>query len=613
VRTRTWRRGGRGAILAPPLLLTIGAVALGWVQNDFQLYRSTGWLIFGLLALSLDLVWGQVGIFSFGQTAFFGIAGYAYGAISINYFDRTGESTTAILGAVAIAAAVAAVLGYFVFYGRVSDVYLAIITLAFTLVLLTFFGSTADPKYHLGRAQLGGYNGMNGVLPLILGVPGWRAHLLTVRETYFFLVALAGGVSLLLVVLLALPFGRVLRAVRENELRTELLGYDTRRYKLLAFALGGAIAGLAGALFAGRGYFISPSVFTLTQAALVVIWVLVGGRGTLIGAFVGVVVVEYLSSELGRRTANTPLFLGGVLILFVLLIPNGLVPAARGLWTRLRERARPSAVRPVAPVSISPRPAEGNGALPATPPRVDAAGWVLETRDLSVSFGGLKALDGVSARFGGGLHCLIGPNGAGKSTFFNLLIGRYRPTAGRILYLGDDIARLDLHERARRGIGIKLQVPSIYGRLGVEENLWLAAYGRLRDAKRATARARAVLAEVGLLERAADLVAHLSHGEQQWLEIGMVLAAEPALILLDEPTAGMTGEETARTVDLVTALAARTTVVVVEHDMEFVRLLRAPVTVLHQGRVFKQGSLDELRRDASVLDIYLGRRVHAGD
>jgi branched-chain amino acid transport system permease protein len=236
---------------------------------------------------------------------------------------------------------------------------------------------------------------------------------------------------------------------------------------------------------------------------------------------------------------------------------------------------------------------------------------VLETRDLGISFGGVKAVDAVSARFGGGLHCLIGPNGAGKSTFFNLLVGRYRPTTGRILYLGHDIARLESHERARRGIGIKLQVPSVYGRLSVEENVWLAVYARLGHARRATARARTVLAEVDLLARAPDLAAHLSHGEQQWLEIGMVLAAEPAIVLLDEPTAGMTREETARTVELVTALAARTTVVIVEHDMEFVRQLRAPVTVLHQGRVFKQGSLDELRADEEVLDIYLGRAVHA--
>ncbi|HEY7035507.1 MAG TPA: ATP-binding cassette domain-containing protein [Thermomicrobiales bacterium] len=607
--TRSWR-GGRVRTLAPPVLFTAVAVALGWVQNDFQLYRSAGWLIFGLLALSLDLVWGQVGIFSFGQTAFFGIAGYAYGTISINSFDRTGESTTAILGAVAIAAVVAAVLGYFMFYGRVSDVYLAIITLAFTLVLLTFFGSTADPRYHVGSAQLGGYNGMNGVLPLILGIPTWRARFLTVQETYLFLALLAGGIYLLLVLLLGSPFGRVLHAVRENELRTELLGYDTRRYKLLAFALGGAIAGLAGALFAGRGYFISPSVFTLTQAALVVIWVLVGGRGTLLGAFLGVVVVEYLSGELGGRTANTPLFLGGILILFVLLIPNGLMSAASALWGRLRER-RDRTSLPAAAIAPAGRGATGGNGTALPPPALDGAGSVvLETRDLSVSFGGVKAVDGISVRFGGGMHCLIGPNGAGKSTFFNLLIGRYRPSGGRILYLGDDIARLERHERARRGIGIKLQVPSVYGRLGVEENLWLAAYARLRDAKRATVRAREVLAEVGLHSRAGDLAAHLSHGEQQWLEIGMVLAAEPRLILLDEPTAGMTREETAQTVALVTALAAHTTVVVVEHDMEFVRQLRAPVTVLHQGRIFKQGSLDELRGDDEVLDIYLGRQTH---
>jgi branched-chain amino acid transport system permease protein len=252
-------------------------------------------------------------------------------------------------------------------------------------------------------------------------------------------------------------------------------------------------------------------------------------------------------------------------------------------------------------------PEPGLAHAAATTPRDEGGGSILETHDLSVTFGGVKAVDALTTHFGPGLHCLIGPNGAGKSTFFNLLVGRYRPTAGTILYNGRDITRLETYQRARQGIGIKLQVPSIYLHLSVEENLWLAAYARSRNTLQATERAREALQAVGLLSRSGDRAAHLSHGEQQWLEIGMVVASNPEVILLDEPTAGMTRAETVRTAQLITALARQVMVLVVAHDMELVRYLQAPVTVMHLGQIFKQGALDELQQDEAVLSIYLGK------
>jgi branched-chain amino acid transport system permease protein len=236
---------------------------------------------------------------------------------------------------------------------------------------------------------------------------------------------------------------------------------------------------------------------------------------------------------------------------------------------------------------------------------------VLESIDLKKSFGGVHALRGVTLVFRGtGVHCLIGPNGAGKSTFFNLLLGRSRPSSGRILFAGHDITRKRADERARRGLGIKLQVGSIYPELSCAENLWIASYAGVSEGRRAERRAEAVLEWLGLADRAHEPAGILSHGEQQWLEIGMVLASEPSVILLDEPTAGMSHNETARTAQLVSELGEHLSVVVVEHDMEFVRKLDVPVTVFHQGAVFAQGSLAELREDERVLDIYLGRRKH---
>jgi len=236
---------------------------------------------------------------------------------------------------------------------------------------------------------------------------------------------------------------------------------------------------------------------------------------------------------------------------------------------------------------------------------------VLEARGVVKEFGGLRAVAGVDLTLRRGeLRCLIGPNGAGKSTVFKLLAGVLRPTSGTIRFKGLDLSRLEPHEVARAGIGIKFQVPRVYDRLPVAENLWLAANFRHGRAGAGAAVDRA-LAQVGFGERREATVAHLSHGDRQWVEIGMVLAAEPELILLDEPTAGMTHAEARRTADLVREINRRATVVVVEHDMDFVRQLAATVTVLHRGAVLAEGSMDEIRDNATVRDIYLGTRGRA--
>lgn len=579
-----------GLGLAAAVLALLGAVLLTVLAPEYQLLDWTSWLLYGLAALSLTWVWGQAGIFSFGQTAFFGIGGYAYGIAAINLQPFTGETFSAVLVAVIVAALAAALLGYFMFYGKVGDVYVAIITLATSLVLLTFVSSTSDSSYHIGTALLGGYNGMVGVPPLsIRGAP--------LASGAFFLVvaAAAASVFLLLDLLRRSPFGRVVAAVRENELRTQLLGYDIRRYKLIVFAVGGAVAGLAGAGYAAWALFINPVVFGLQQAALVVIWVLVGGRGSFLGAFVGAALVQALSLSLGSEGGGaTPIILGAVLIAVVVVLPEGLVPSvARLVWRR-----RGDGVEPLPAPAAEPDTLAGAGG--ETP--------LLRTEQLVRTFGRVRAVNGVDIAFEGrGVHVLIGPNGAGKSTFFNLLVGRHRPSGGRV-YFGDlDITRTEPYARARRGLGIKLQVASLYNDLSAFENLWLAAYTRVRDKRRASQRAVDMLAWLGLLEQALEPAGALAHGQQQWLEIGMVLVTEPSVILLDEPTAGMTREETARTADLIRTLGAWRSVIVVEHDMEFVRRLDVPIVVFHQGRVFARGSLAELQSNDDVLDIYLGR------
>ncbi len=588
-------------------IVVVVAVALfAGVVPEFQALQLTQWILYGLLALSLTFVWGYAGIFSFGQAAFFGIGGYAYGVAAINLVGRTGETFSAVLVAVAAAALTAAILGYFMFYGKVGDVYVAIITLAFTLVLFTFMSSTAGPQYTIGEAPLGGYNGMIGIPPLSYGLPGGSATPLNVTQMLALVASGAVILALGLRVLLRRPFGRIVAGLRENELRTQLLGYDVRRYKLIVFVIGGAIAGLAGSGYAMWGLIMTPTIFSLQQAALVVIFVLVGGRTSLLGAFVGAFLLQGLSSVLGGSGGNaSPVILGLILIAIVMVLPQGLVPAAGAFAQRFVPRLQPEP--PQLPVlAASPE------RFPVGSGKESAQGEVLEAVDLRKDFGGLAAVDGVGLAFAQkGVHCLIGPNGAGKSTFFNLLVGRYRPTSGRVMFSGEEITRREPHERVRRGLGIKLQVASLYKELPVFENMWLASYAKTGDADAANTRTSDILGWLDLSPRANDLVGALAHGQQQWLEIGMALATEPAIILLDEPTAGMTREETTRTAELVTLLGERASVIVVEHDMEFVRQLDVPVTVFHQGKIFAQGSIDELRRDERVLEIYLGRGGNA--
>lgn len=220
---------------------------------------------------------------------------------------------------------------------------------------------------------------------------------------------------------------------------------------------------------------------------------------------------------------------------------------------------------------------------------------LLETRDLGMWFGGVQAVDGVNFRLGEGeLRCLIGPNGAGKSTFFKLLTGQLAPTEGTVLYRGRDISGAQPHEIARMGIGIKTQVPSVFDGLSVRENIWVAA-NRARPPRRAAQLLDEILSRIAMTGDADRLVGQLAHGQRQWVE----------------PAAGMTHEEVARTAELIRDINRTRSLIVVEHDMQFIRMIASRVTVLDQGRVLVEDSMENILRDQRVRDVYLGKRVAA--
>ena len=413
--------------------------------------------------------------------------------------------------------------------------------------------------------------------------------------------------------LMRTPFGTIIDCVRLEPDKTELLGYDIRRYQMLVFALGGAIAGLAGAMYGGWANYLNPTVFSVQEALLVPIYVLVGGRGTLAGAFLGAVAVGGLSFWLGGGVigGQTTIIMGVCLIILVLFLKKGIVGGLSDLWRRLLEKRAHNGADAMQQGSVKIDP---NILAELCSKSQKEKQGVLESNQATKKFGGVVAVDGVSQIFRPGkTRCLIGPNGAGKSTFLRCCTGTYKVDSGVISFSGKDITDWEPFARVRAGIGIKMQLAQVFDELDVKQNLWVAAYSRRRDRHAADKVAYQMLSMLGMKNRQHQMASELSHGEQQWLDIGMVLCLSPSIILLDEPAAGMTREEKGQLTDLVRELAPTVSVVVVEHDMEFVRNLNAEVTVLHQGAVFAQGNIEELRQDERILDIYLGRRKNVRD
>jgi ABC-type branched-subunit amino acid transport system permease subunit len=321
-------------------LAAIAMVLMPQFFNDWELLQAMIYVIMAILALSLAFIWGFGGILSFGQGVFFGLGAYVYAIAALNF----GETTGALVLAILIPALFAAALGYFLFYGRISDVYLGAITLTVTLIFFDLMNSTSGPQYRIGQAALGGFNGMPAIPQLnVPGFPGWS---LSTTQLFCVCVGALAIVYACLKMVVASDFGRLVVAIRENETRAELLGYDSRRFKLVTFVIGGGIAGLAGCLFANWGAYTSPTVFALGQSVQIIIWVVVGGVGTFVGPILGCFLIQWLTNYVGAQSLiDTSLVLGTVLTLFVLLLPSGLVPSARQMLQSITGRRRKKSER----------------------------------------------------------------------------------------------------------------------------------------------------------------------------------------------------------------------------------------------------------------------------
>jgi len=323
------------------------------IYDLFEIMQITQYVVLSVYALSLAYIWGFGGILSFGQSCFFGLGGYTFAVASINW----GETSFPFLLAFILPALFGAALGYFMFYGRLSDVYLGVVTLVVTLIFWKIINHTAGPEYAIGDARLGGFNGIPSIP--ILNIPGKPDAWLDPEQMFEAFMAILIIVYVGLRMIIASDFGRISVSIRENETRTSLLGYDVRRHKVIVFALGSGIAGMAGAMWATYQTFIDPNAFSLEMSAKALVWVMAGGVGTLVGPILAVIALQWVSLKLGElNLMNNFVLLGLILIPLVLVLPRGLVPSieiwARDAWTVWKRRQAGSSGDAVS----DPKPAE---------------------------------------------------------------------------------------------------------------------------------------------------------------------------------------------------------------------------------------------------------------
>jgi len=580
----------RGLLLAAAVLATAPLYA---DYTPFYLGLLTEVLVFGLFALAYDVLLGHAGVLSLGHSAFLGVAAYVSGILLARYQLPLELS---ILAGAAGGLVTSLILGLLVL--RKRGVYLAMLTLALSQVFYYIV--------LMWTPVTGGTDGLGNLPILHLSEPlGWRLSKRPV--TRYYVIAIAIFLAMLAIRhLLRSPLGRVMRAVKANETRAAACGFDTRRVRLAAFAISGLFSGLAGALLTVVLEFVPIENIHWQMSGSVLIMTLFGGTGTLLGPFVGAGVFIWMRDFLSKHLEYWEVFVGGAFVLIVLFLPDGIA----GTLVRLIARRRPAPAD-----EAEDRPPEPERLVKAGARVSTGDGRLLESRGLCKTFGGLTAVNRIDFQVRAGeLRSVIGPNGAGKTTFFNLLTGVLPPSAGRILFKGRDITGLPAHAVSRLGIARSYQVTNIFGDLTVFENVRIAAQSRVTHYRfwgnadslaAVNARAEEILRHLGLAPKRHARASELSHGEQRYLEIGIALATDPDFLLLDEPTAGMSPDETQRTAAFVRRLAGYVTIVVVEHDMEVVMGISDRITVLNYGEILAEGSPAEIRENADVRRVYL--------
>jgi branched-chain amino acid transport system permease protein len=578
------------AILA---VLVVGGVALAPLLLDTYLINILIRACFvAIAAVTVDILWGYCGTLTFGQSAFFGIGVYALAIVFTEYGFGSWQILFALGAAVIISVAVAALTGWLSFYPGSTPLYASIVSLVVPIVLVQVLYS--------GGTFTGSSSGLVGFETFDLSFENW-----------FRLAGLSlAAVAVVAMILMRSDTGRVLKAIRDNDERCAFLGINTSRYHIIVLVLTAIVAALAGFGYAAFGGVAAPENASFTFGTRLIIMVALGGRGTIIGAIVGALSIEVASAYLsGSLPYVWELIIGIALIAVILAFPDGLVGAI-GKLTRAVQTPRPRPATRLRPIAASTAVERGSEIA-------------IEVRALSKHFGSLSVLDDVqfTARRGE-LLSLVGPNGAGKTTLIRCLSDGRERSAGFVAIAGHPIDRLPPDRIVQFGLGRKFQAASFFETLTAAECLRVARTHRARPSLISTsavlelpAAAISVVERSGLADRLGEEARKLSHGLKQALELAMVLSLEPDVLLLDEPTAGLTRAERRDFADILTSLAsqARLCILLIEHDLDFVREISSRIIVLHQGRIALDGSVNEVANSALVREIYTGEQSAAAE
>ncbi|WP_248310398.1 ATP-binding cassette domain-containing protein [Bosea sp. 117] len=576
----------------------VGAAVIGigpYVLDSYSLSVLTRSLLYAAVALTVDLLWGYMGILTFGQSAFFAAGAYAAGLIFSHVGFSPATAPLALVGGVVVALVLAGIVGWLAFWHGATNLYASVITLVLPIVCTQLIFS--------GGNFTGSSSGLSGFESFDLSMEAW----------FWLSGSFLTAITAMAWLLVNSDAGRVLVAIRENEQRCQYLGIDTPRVKTLIFLLCAVIGAIAGYIFAGYAMVVSPELAGFVFGTELVIWTALGGRATLIGPVLGTLLVDYESAQLsGDYPFVWKLIIGSAFVLVIVAFPRGLLPLVSGAASRIGRHVLPGGTGERA-VSV-PRLL----ALPVSDAQGTEAGSgpALKVSGVRKSFGSLTVLDGIDFRaHAGELVSLVGPNGAGKTTLMRCIADGTERTSGEVVVNGHDLGRATPERCVALGVGRKFQTANVFDTLTVAECLRLArsrherpSLWRRRDVLHLPEASLHVVRVTGLASRLGEEARLLSHGLKQALELAMVLALEPRVVLLDEPTAGLTKAERTQIGSILTDIV-RTRglcVLLVEHDLGFVREISSRVIVLHQGRILLDGSVDDVVSSELVASVYTG-------
>ncbi|WP_062650210.1 branched-chain amino acid ABC transporter ATP-binding protein/permease [Streptomyces maremycinicus] len=581
--------------LAATGVLVLAAWALPYGLGSYTVHVVNIALIYALLALGMGLAMGVSGQINLAQVAFFGVGAYAVAILTTHYGH--GFWLSALLAVLATV-----VTGLFVGVPalRMQSHYLGIVTLGLALGFINWITNA-----HL----TGGADGISGIpVPTLPGVDLSSEYLYYYLEVVVFALALLFG---LFVVHTSL--GRRLRAMRDDALAAGAMGAEIPFLRMTAFLLASLYGGLAGVLYSGLIRYVAPETFSIGNMFILLAMVIIGGRRSLVGCVVGAVGLTMVREWLSDFSTYAQLGYGVVVVAMVVFAPTGLagVPARlRTLYARRRAQQPSRAeLRPFTPYTVEERSGPD--------------GVLLSVEGVTQQFRGLRALDEVTlAVHRGEIRGVVGPNGSGKTTLFNVISGFYRATAGTVRFADADTTAARPYTLSLTGLARTFQNLRLFGQLTVRENIlvaldrtrahtiWQYALwqpGVLARERRLRARADDILERYGLVDFAEADPSSLPYGIQRRIEIARAMAARPRLLLLDEPAAGLNGEEVQQLIRIVRSIRdSGTTVILIEHNMGLVMSLCEKVTVLSSGKVIAEGTPQEVVSTPEVIEAYLG-------